>query len=594
MSTKVTIIIPVYKGKQYMREAIDSALAQTYKNLEILVINDGSPDNGATDKIAKSYGDKIKYIYKENGGVSTVLNMALKEMTGDYFSWLSHDDVYYPEKVEEEVKYLEENNLIGKKAILYSDYDIIDQDSILTSKSIKPHKETVEKPEYALLRGHINGITLLIPKRAFDECGNFDEKLRCAQDYELWYRMMKAGYNFIHIPKILAKSRVHDKQVTHTNPKVETEGNKFWIDITDDIPYERKVDLEGSEYNYYKEMEKFLRETTYKKAADHCLKKVHEMEKQAEKQVSKTKVSVILPFYNNVEQVLRAANSVLEQTHKNYELLLVNNGSKEDIGEIEKLIKKNKQIKLINIKQNKGESNAKNVGIDNANGDYIAFLDCCSEFLPTKIELQLKYMLASSSKIGHTSYYETNSDKTETINTGVENGDVVSKTIWSCEISSSTVMVDRKYIDDNNIRFDTKNETAGDVCFYLTILANNPLLGINEPLSTVYLEKPELTTEEKLEHLKDIMCFVLNNTKLQKYSYELAGLANQYIKTATTLSKELGDDGIGMYIDSPTSQKIKNSKLVRITKRTISSLKDDGLRSTFKKIKRKVKNKIKR
>ena len=98
-------------------------------------------------------------------------------MTGDYFSWLSHDDVYYPEKVEEEVKYLEENNLIGKKAILYSDYDIIDQDSILTSKSIKPHKETVEKPEYALLRGHINGITLLIPKRAFDECGNFDEKL---------------------------------------------------------------------------------------------------------------------------------------------------------------------------------------------------------------------------------------------------------------------------------------------------------------------------------------------------------------------------------------------------------------------------------
>jgi hypothetical protein len=74
--------------------------------------------------------------------------MALKEMTGDYFSWLSHDDVYYPEKIEEEVKYLEEHNLVGKKAILYSDYDLIDKDSILITKSIKPHKETVEKPEY--------------------------------------------------------------------------------------------------------------------------------------------------------------------------------------------------------------------------------------------------------------------------------------------------------------------------------------------------------------------------------------------------------------------------------------------------------------
>ena len=91
---KVTIVIPVYKGKKYMRKAIDSAIAQTYENLEILVINDGSPDDGATDTIAKSYGDKIRYIYKENGGVSTVLNLALKEMKGEYFSWLSHDDVY--------------------------------------------------------------------------------------------------------------------------------------------------------------------------------------------------------------------------------------------------------------------------------------------------------------------------------------------------------------------------------------------------------------------------------------------------------------------------------------------------------------------
>ena len=155
-------------------------------------------------------------------------------------------------------------------------------------------------------------------------------------------------------------------------------------------------------------------------------------------------------------------------------------------------------------------------------------------------------------------------------------------------------MIDRKYIEDKNIRFDTKNETAGDVCFYLTILSNNPLLGIDAPLSTVYLEKQELTTEEKLEHLKNIMRFVLNNSKLQKYNYELAGLANNYIKTATALSKENADDEIGAYIDSPTSQKIKNSKLVKLTKRTISSFKDDGFRSTFKKIQRKVKNKLKK
>ena len=74
---KVTIIIPVYNGSNFLAQAIDAALAQTYKNCEILVINDGSKDDGASEKIALSYGDKIKYFCKENGGVSSVLNLCL-------------------------------------------------------------------------------------------------------------------------------------------------------------------------------------------------------------------------------------------------------------------------------------------------------------------------------------------------------------------------------------------------------------------------------------------------------------------------------------------------------------------------------------
>ena len=94
----VSIVIPVYNGAEYMREAIDSALAQTYKNIEVIVVNDGSKDN--TDEIARSYGEKIRYFKKENGGVSTALNLAIQNMQGEYFSWLSHDDVYLPEKIE--------------------------------------------------------------------------------------------------------------------------------------------------------------------------------------------------------------------------------------------------------------------------------------------------------------------------------------------------------------------------------------------------------------------------------------------------------------------------------------------------------------
>ncbi len=105
---KVTIVIPVYNGEKYVKFAIDSAINQTYKNLEVLVVDDGSTD--ATEKIAKSYGDKIRYIKKKNGGVSSALNLAIKKMTGEYFSWLSHDDVYEPNKVECEINYLKKNN----------------------------------------------------------------------------------------------------------------------------------------------------------------------------------------------------------------------------------------------------------------------------------------------------------------------------------------------------------------------------------------------------------------------------------------------------------------------------------------------------
>ena len=105
----VSIVIPVYNGSDYMSDAIDSAINQTYNNIEIIVVNDGSNDNGKTEEIALSYGDKIRYIKKENGGVSSALNTGIKNMKGKYFSWLSHDDLYTPDKVEKEINALKDS-----------------------------------------------------------------------------------------------------------------------------------------------------------------------------------------------------------------------------------------------------------------------------------------------------------------------------------------------------------------------------------------------------------------------------------------------------------------------------------------------------
>ena len=206
---KVSIVIPVYNGSNFLDEAIKSAISQTYVNTEIIVVNDGSYDNGETEQIAKSFGSAIRYFVKPNGGVASALNLAIKEMTGDYFSWLSHDDLYSKDKIEEQIKALLTYN--DKKTIIYSDYSIFSDD---VAKAIPVHLKQIPPEQFRgwlTMNSALHGCTLLIPRVAFEEFGGFNEKLRTTQDYDLWFRMAEK-YRFIHIDKVLVQARSHSKQ----------------------------------------------------------------------------------------------------------------------------------------------------------------------------------------------------------------------------------------------------------------------------------------------------------------------------------------------------------------------------------------------
>ncbi len=241
---KVSIVIPVYNGSNYMREAIDSALAQTYKNIEVIVINDGSDDNGATRKIAHSYGDRIRYFEKKNGGVSTALNLGIRVMKGDYFSWLSHDDVYLPDKVKYQLEYLSE--IDEKICVLSSDFCFIDSES----KHLYDYKYRLTDPEklnYNMIVEGVHGCTLLIPKLCFDKIGSFNEELKTTQDYDLWFKI-GGKYRFEHISEVLIKSRIHSEQNTlKYNKTCIYEQNNLYINVlhkmyqTDDMRVNKKI-----------------------------------------------------------------------------------------------------------------------------------------------------------------------------------------------------------------------------------------------------------------------------------------------------------------------------------------------------------------
>lgn len=215
---RVSILIPVYNGSNFLDEAIQSALSQNYKNIEIIVVNDGSSDGGATSAIAKHYGDQIRYFEKDNSGVGGALNFAVSQMDGDYFTWLSHDDLFLPDKVEKQIQELSKQTNLGR-SIIYGDFQVFYDDPKNTSAVTVGDRPPSEFRLFITRENCLHGGTLLVPRVAFLEHGGFNGALRTTQDYDLWFRMA-ATCSFIYQPYAGVKARHHPKQGSVTMAEI--------------------------------------------------------------------------------------------------------------------------------------------------------------------------------------------------------------------------------------------------------------------------------------------------------------------------------------------------------------------------------------
>lgn len=249
---KVSIIIPVYNGADYLSEAIDSALAQTWKNTEVIVVNDGSNDQGATERVALEYGHRIRYIRKENGGVASALNLGIQEMTGEYFSWLSHDDLYLPRKVEHQMKLLQRCG--NPKQIVAGGYYIVNADKrplgLMDFHQLYP-KEKLETPLFPVFHCAVNGCTMLIHRSHFERVGTFNEGLPTTQDYDLWFRMLR-GQKLMYTRQVDVVSRAHEAQTSQSLKDThEVECTKLWIHMLSEVTEQEKARIAGTSDRFY-------------------------------------------------------------------------------------------------------------------------------------------------------------------------------------------------------------------------------------------------------------------------------------------------------------------------------------------------------
>ena len=209
MKNLVSIIIPVFKNSYFLNDSLSSAINQTYKNIEIIVVNDGSPEKERIHKIVKKFKKKsnIRLInLRNNKGVGYALNMGIKNSNGTYISWLSHDDYLHNAKIKKQIFALKKS----KKEICFSNFIQVDHFKNKI-KTIKISKNLFEPKHSILFRDNFNFCSALLRKNIFKKVGYFDVKKKHTQDYNMMFRIFNI-YKPIILSEFLFFSRTHVKQ----------------------------------------------------------------------------------------------------------------------------------------------------------------------------------------------------------------------------------------------------------------------------------------------------------------------------------------------------------------------------------------------
>jgi len=211
----VSVILTCYNGARWISQAIKSVLAQTYKDFELLVIDDGSTDS-SKEIISTYLSDKrVHYLYQENKGFSAAINKGIKESKGDFIGFVGQDDLWMPNKLEVQIRYFDEHKAVD---LVHSNYYSIDSEGkIIKVIEIKIPSFSSKKKliEYLFINNFIGFETVLVKKRCFDEVGFFDERMTGFSDHDMWLRI--AGkFNIAYIDLPLVKKREHELQLSKT------------------------------------------------------------------------------------------------------------------------------------------------------------------------------------------------------------------------------------------------------------------------------------------------------------------------------------------------------------------------------------------
>lgn len=201
MSSLVSVIIAVRNGEAFLRQAIDSVLAQSYAPIEVLVIDGQSQDQTAL--IAQSY-PQVSYILQESTGIASAYNLGIAHAQGEFIAFLSHDDIWMPEKLSTQICYMIDNPTT-QFTVAYIKFFLEPGHTI--PRGFRPELLQGQHPAFIME-------TLVARRTLFEQIGTFDLEFRVAEDVDWFARAKDAGINSVLLPQVLLQKRVHSTNLS--------------------------------------------------------------------------------------------------------------------------------------------------------------------------------------------------------------------------------------------------------------------------------------------------------------------------------------------------------------------------------------------
>ncbi len=203
----VSVVIPAHNAEKHICETLDSVLAQTYRDFEVIVVDDGSAD--ATQELVRAYGPRVRLVTQKHGGPSAARNRGIREASGRFIAFVDSDDLWLPEKLGEQVSRFDHEGRVG---LVYCQVDRMTAEG----QPIATHHPPLPKGRVfleLLERNHCWTSGVIVRREALEKCGLFDEHMVWAEDWHLWLRIARQ-YEFDVVERVLALHRVHDASLT--------------------------------------------------------------------------------------------------------------------------------------------------------------------------------------------------------------------------------------------------------------------------------------------------------------------------------------------------------------------------------------------